>query len=307
MLHLPDNIKVHFAATENTRQLVAARAMGVNYGLFTAAPFIVQKVIPNAKLPIFMLPHMKGGDPAKLIPKEVCQSFSHTIQDSGLFTLMFNLTDISERHFAKWYDALVEFTLAHGQQCTVVECDCQKLFGAEKAWEYRERMRRDLPNHRQINVFHQPDGKYGLDRLIEFSDYIALPATEMRRMGKTSHLIKLVNYVKQRKPTIDIHLLGCTDLKLLHQCRYCTSSDSTSYVSGLRYGFISGHHTSKIITNKVKKLVGDNIYNTIRRFYNENNTNCLCLQIGTLMLKYEKTVGNQDYTHRPFINTNNKK
>ncbi len=39
------------------------------------------------------------------------------------------------------------------------------------AWDFRQRMKKDLPNNRIINVFHLEDGMKGLDRMIEFAEY----------------------------------------------------------------------------------------------------------------------------------------
>lgn len=80
-----------------------------------------------------------------------------------------------------------------------------------------------------------------MDRLIDFSDYIALSIPELRIIKPrtfredTGHLAR---YIKDRKPEIDIHLLGCTDVKIIAQNRFCTSADSTSWLSGVRYGYL---------------------------------------------------------------------
>ena len=58
----------------------------------------------------------------------------------------------------------------------------QKLLGTDLAWELRKEMRDQLPNNRIINVFHFEDGKYGLDRLIEFAEYIAIPTDTTERI-----------------------------------------------------------------------------------------------------------------------------
>ena len=182
----------------------------------------------------------------------------HTIQDSGLFTLMFGSRKgkKDEALVNRWYDGLVEFTLNHGMNCTCVEVDCQKILGVDKAWEFRERIKKDLPNNRIINVFHLEDGQKGLDRLIEFSDYIAISVPELRHANKKNYVYSLACYIKERKPNIDIHLLGCTELELLHKCRFCTSADSTTWVGGKRFGFIEGKHITTIDTDKVRNLVG---------------------------------------------------
>lgn len=296
VLHLPDNIKVHYAGSEVQNQFLAVKELGVRYSLYTAFPFVEKTVFGSTKCPIMPLKWQKGNE-AIAIPKYIADNSLHVIQDSGLFTLMFG--GRSGKHddniIGKWYDALVEFTLAHGNGATCVEVDCQKVLGVEQAWEFRQRMRNDLPNNRIINVFHLEDGKKGLDRLIEFSDYIAISVPELRIAGKKNDVPALARYIKRRKPSIDIHLLGCTEKKLLEACRFCTSADSTSFKSGLRFGFIKGHHQKNIDTAAIKKFVGEEHWNVINEYANERNTNCLCVQIEMLKREYQKAAGEQDY------------
>lgn len=86
-LHLPDNIKVHFAGCEVQNQYIAAEMLGVRYGLFTCFPFVERKVFEKALSPIMPLRGMTN--PEVEIPKQITKQMKHTIQDSGLFTLMF--------------------------------------------------------------------------------------------------------------------------------------------------------------------------------------------------------------------------
>lgn len=227
----------------------------------------------------------------------LCSTKRHCIQDSGLFTLMFgSRSGMSDKSIVgKWYDALVQYTLQHSQNATCVEVDCQKILGVEKAWEFRERMRRDLPNNRIINVFHIEDGNKGLDRLIEFSDYIAVSVPELRFAGKKNYVSRITRYIKSKKPSIDIHLLGCTEIKLLQENRFCTSADSSTWTFSRRYGFVKNHHISKIKTDKVRALVGDEAYNKMLEYGNEANVNSLVLTIEMLKQKYQVSAGNQDY------------
>lgn len=162
------NLKVHFAGTEVQNQFIAIKEMGVRYALYTAFPFVERMVFEKAKSPIMPL-KWQQHDPNHEIPKYIIKSGNHTIQDSGLFTLMFgSLKGKKDAALMdRWYNALVEFTLKNGAGATCVEVDCQKVLGVEKAWEYRERFRKDIPN-RIINVFHKEDGQKGLDRLIEY-------------------------------------------------------------------------------------------------------------------------------------------
>lgn len=294
-LHLPDNIKVHFAACEVMNQFVALESLGVSYGLYTCFPFVEKKIFGKTKAPIMPLRGMT--EPSIEIPRYIHGKMRHVIQDSGLFTLMFGSQKgkKDEKTVNRWYDGLIDFTLEHGLNVTCVEVDCQKILGVDKAWEFRERIKRDLPNNRIINVFHLEDGRYGLDRLIEFSDYIAISVPELRLANLKHYVPTIARYIKEKKPSIDIHLLGCTELGLLKKCNFCTSCDSSTWTSTKRYGFIDGCHISKIDTQRVKDYFGNDVYDRINQYNNEQNTNTLCVTIEDLKRKYLLFCGNQDY------------
>jgi hypothetical protein len=286
------NIKVHFAGAEVMNQFYAVEKLGINYSLYTAFPFLERKVLNSKKSPL-MPCHLKGNDYE--IPKYIASKSKHCIQDSGLFTLMFgsHKGQKDEKLMNAWYDGLVKFTLDNNNRATCVEVDCQKILGIEKAWEYRERFKKDIPN-RIINVFHKEDGQKGLDRLIEFSDYIAISVPELRFLGQKNSVVQIANYIKIKKPNIDIHLLGCTELKILKELSFCSSADSTTYIAGKRYGYIKGKHIKNIKKENVIKLVGEDVYNSINVWNNEQNTNFLCLNIYYLNQQYNLYAGSQD-------------
>lgn len=294
VLHLPDNLKVHFAACESMNEMSAILGLGVQYGLYTSYAFVEKMVFGKNTAPIKPMKWM--NNPSVEIPKFLCDNMRHVIQDSGLFTLMFgkHAGKKNESLVNKWYDNLIEFTLNHGQPVTCVEVDCQKVLGADHAWDFRYRMRNDLPNNRIINVFHLEDGQYGLDRMIEFSDYIAISVPELRLANKKEYVPILAKYIKERKPTIDIHLLGCTEIGLLKKCRFCTSSDSTSWTSPKRFGFIEDYHVGDIIESRVRSFFGEKLHNEIS-VRNPKSVNTLCLSIEYVKRKYESLIGNQDY------------
>jgi hypothetical protein len=239
-----DNLKVHFAGSEQIDFSFVAHEAGVQYFLFTCFPFISKQFGING-YPITV----KTAFP----PKELDRMGKHVIMDSGLFTLMFGAhkgadATRTKAFLSSWQDALIDFVKRNGINATCVEVDCQKILGVREAWEFRERFRRELPN-RQINVFHAEDGRDGLDRLIDFSDYIAISVPELRlRNGRgfAEETYRLSCYIKNRKPSIDIHLLGCTQEDILRRCRFCTTSDSTSWQACNRYGNIAGRHVSQI-------------------------------------------------------------
>jgi hypothetical protein len=286
------NIKVHYAGCEVMNQFYAVEKLGINYALYTVFPFLERTVLKTKKSPIIPC-HLK--DREYEIPKYVASKVRHCIQDSGLFTLMFgsHKGEKSEKLMDAWYDGLVRFTLDNNNNATCVEVDCQKVLGEKKAWEYRERLKKDIPN-RIINVFHKEDGQTGLDRLIEYSNYIAISVPELRFLNKKNSVVQLANYIKNKKPSIDIHLLGCTELKLLKQLSFCSSADSTSYKSSIRYGYIKQKHVQNIKKEKIIQLVGEETYSFINRWSNDQNTNALCLHIYYLNQEYNKYAGAQD-------------
>lgn len=297
-LHFRDNIKVHFAGMECSVLACAPISMGVRYFLYTAFPFVERKAFKTKKSPLIPLPEMRGKpDVAKRMISYVEKNSLHTIQDSGLFTLMFGARKgtCDKTMMARYYDALIQFIHEDvSLSTTCVECDCQNLFGVDFCWEYRERMRKDISN-RIINVWHPIDGKKGLDRLIEYADYIAIPGSELRIRGEKEYIYRFASYVKNKKPTIDIHLLGCTDPKILEKCRFCTSSDSVTWTIGKRFGMIDGKHVSRIKTQAVKTLVDEKGYRQIRSCNGEGQSNSMILSVAREKARYEKAAGNQDY------------
>lgn len=232
MSFLGQNIKIHFAGSDGEEIFHAALAAAdIKYRLYSCFSFIDKKSPADD----FTLPENS-------IIKVQDRQMRHVIQDSGLFTLMFGAgkgRKVNHDYLVEWQDKLIKFVTQNHLKCTCVEIDCQKLLGVNEAWWFRERMREKLPN-RQINVFHYEDGEMGLDRLIEFSDYIAFSVPELRILKPKTYkrdAIKLARYAKKRKPSIDIHMLGCTEYSMLPDISFCTTADSTSWLSGVKYGY----------------------------------------------------------------------
>lgn len=286
-LHLPDNIKVHFAGLESKNFITAVSEMGVRYGLYSAFQFVYKKLFG------------KGVSESDLQVMDFLEErMEHVIQDSGLFSLLYgSKSHLADEHTVfKWYDALVEWTLEHGKDFSIVEIDCQDILGTDVAWDLRERLREDLPNHRIINVFHLSDGVEGLDRLIEFSDYIGIGSGTPNNSGAT--MCEVSSYIKSKKPDCDIHMLGCTIPSILRKCSYCTSSDSIYWKSLLRFGQIGDYHISDLDTQKCRSLVGDETWEAIHTRANEMSTNAYVAAIEMHKRWYERAAGNQDYSKR---------
>jgi hypothetical protein len=293
-----DNIKVHFAACETLNQFEAVKASGVKYTLYTAYPFVERMLFDRPQSPIMCCYEWQKANPY-LIPRYIIDRSVHCIQDSGLFTLMFGSRKGNKDAalMDRWFDALVGFTLKYCAGVTCVEVDCQKVLGVEKAWEYRRKMRELIPN-RIINVFHLEDGQKGLDRLIEFSGYLAVSVPELRIAKSKTYredTYRLASYIKNRKPDMDIHLLGCTELQMIKQNRFCTSCDSTTWTASKRYGYLDRrHHISNLNPAKVRELVGEQVYDEVRKYNSEKNTGMLLLTIYNLLNRYRRYAGTQD-------------
>lgn len=234
MTFLGDNVKIHFAGSDGEEIFYAAlKAADIKYRLYSCFGFIDKKSVNND----FTLPENH-------IIKVQDREMKHVIQDSGLFTLMFGAgkgRKIDHDYLEEWQDKLIKFVIQNNLRCTCVEIDCQKLLGVEEAWYFRKRMKDKLPN-RQINVFHYEDGEGGLNRLIDFADYIAISVPELRIVKPGTYkkdAVNLARYCKKRKPSIDIHMLGCTEYALLKDISFCTTADSTSWLSGVKYGYFN--------------------------------------------------------------------
>ena len=295
---LGDNIKVHFAGAENVEFPVVLHDSGVNYFLFTVLPFIMDKFnikwgrITCAK---HLFPHI-----------EVPKISKHTIMDSGLFSLMFGACkDVNpdEKFIRRYKDAIVDFVNENkAYNLTCVECDCQKLLGTDLAWDLRKQMRKQLPNNRIINVFHFEDGKRGLDSLIDFSEYMAISVPEMRIVKPKTYkedVYRIASYIKDRKPNIDIHLLGCTERATLKRCSFCTSADSTSWQTINRYGHLFGRRANNIKEEKMQEI-RERIIQLLRKLSIEPTEKrieyySLYWLAGFVSLfEYEKACGNQN-------------
>lgn len=291
---LGDNLKVHFAGSEQIDFSMIANKAGVNYFLWTCFPFI------SGKFGIKGYPiTCKNLFP----PLEIEKFATHSIMDSGLFTLMFGAHKgkRDKAFLINWMEAMAEFVITNGIKSTCVECDCQKILGVDEAWEFRKRYRELIPNP-IINVFHYEDGQVGLDRIIEFADYMAISVPELRIVKPKTYkedVYKLACYIKNRKPEIKIHLLGCTEVKMLQRCSFCDTADSTSWQAVNRFGRILGNHV-RTIRPEVKQLCTQAVLETMKACNIEPTAKRLDYYsnyyISAFLHKreYEKAAGNQD-------------
>lgn len=227
-------MKVHFAGLESTDfAAVVLEGAGVRYSLFSVLAFIGNSMGVKA---------MRMSNHKVEVCKYLTDNSVHTIMDSGLFSLMFgaHAGERSEKFISEWQNKIVEFVIENKYIGTVVEVDCQKILGVDIAWKLRKRLRKQLQHNTLMNVCHIEDGKKGVDRMIEFSDYISISVPEYRAAGVKNlpeYIYRKASYIQSKKPSIKIHLLGCTQSSIMQKCKFCYSSDSTSWLAINRYGF----------------------------------------------------------------------
>lgn len=237
---LNKKLKVHYAGSEQWVFTSSLAVAGVKYGLYTVFPCICSSVGLRA----IVMGTKALNTTFERLPMELHKQNKHTIMDSGIFALAYGQMKgkVSTDMIYKWYDAYIRFAndfVPAG--ITMVEVDCQSIINPSVAWEFRKKLREDCKKHEHINVWHFEDGRTGLDRIIEFSNYIGFSVPEYRRIlgiGKYKQFVKqLCFYTKAKKPEIKIHLLGCTSKCLLESlCNTVDSVDSTAWISAGKYG-----------------------------------------------------------------------
>lgn len=175
------------------------------------------------------------------------------IIDSGLFSFMFGsekgrLDPIYEvyRDYTKQYlSDLNEW----GYAGWIVESDTHRLLGMKATKRLRKLF--EEKEDRTIFVWHQPEGLDGLEKLALRYDYVALSIPELRMLagngivgGGSDVVPRMVNDLLARIHSVckrngvlppKVHLLGCTSERMM-QTRLAWSCDSTSWLSGVRFG-----------------------------------------------------------------------
>lgn len=224
--------RFHLAGLEQVLWLPGVKTAGARNVLLSAYAFICDK----PRYPIVGSPVPKTDIPAIL-----AREFDHVILDSGLFTLMFG-ADAGARTAAdiiNWADRLIDFVAEYvPPSVSCVEVDCQKLCGPELAWELRKKMRDKLPRHTIINVIHLEDMPR-LGELVDFAQYVAISVPELRKseLDPVESVHRLVYFIKNRRPGLPIHLLGCADGKILRPvCSQICSADAATWLVPLKLG-----------------------------------------------------------------------
>lgn len=260
-------MKVHFAGYVSHCESID-RA-GINYVLETF--YVLKTMSPDRQVEAVRKLNLK----------------KHSIIDSGLFTLMFGAqagTPITEQFIIDWQTQYAEMVNRTKFKHTIVECDVQKKLSPGFAWEMRKRFKTQVKNQ-IMNVYHLEDENP--DELIRFSNYIAVSIPELRIFCSKKERYKITEYISSRaiRAGKKVHLLGCTEKQMMRQFSYCTSSDSTSWNAGDRFGRVPKFSDTEITTNMLHR-------NRLDGF--SSNSRSVGYYLATASLKtYEKYAGSQ--------------
>lgn len=230
-------MKVHFAGQDPFLSIDCLNAAGVKYLLQTY--FVLRK----------------NGH---RIPYDLLGGFRHIIIDSGLFTIMFGAeagSAFGAKEARDWFESYVKWIDGTKfANASFVECDTQKKLGAEDTWELRKEMKARLPGRSIINVYHLEDENP--DRLIDFADYIAVSIPELRFNVSAKEKNNITRYIssKAHAKGKKVHLLGCTEKKMMSDFSYCYSCDSTSWLSGDRYGVFKNEIVPTSRVEEISKM-----------------------------------------------------
>lgn len=184
------------------------------------------------------------------------------ICDSGLFTLMFGVGKGGNYDLQFMKDYTVKYIAAAKQfginNLTIVESDVHKLLGMPAVFELRKYFE-DIGMN-VMHVWHKEEGVDGLMRMAEKYKYIALSIPELRFLFKgqktryqdvCQQLLQQIRRHVGEDKMPKIHLLGNTVQETM-QTTLAYSCDSTSWLSGGRFGSVISLHDEKLRTIKLR-------------------------------------------------------
>lgn len=200
--------------------------------------------------------------------KELIHKYDNFLLDSGAFTFMNNLKGDT----ANW-DDYIERYAAFINKYNVkyfFELDIDVIVGIKEVERLRNKLE-SLTNKKCIPVWHKSRGKqYWLD-MVKSYDYVAIGGIVTREIKPKEYpyFTWLLNEAK--KENCKVHGLGFTNLTGLRKYPFY-SVDSTSWLSGNRFGSVSYFNGETIITKikkqgqrvKTNKVVKHNFYEWVK-------------------------------------------
>lgn len=231
-------MNLYLATAENPQHGAVLHKIGYPYRLASYFKFINSKEAPTRML-------------------EEAADGSEWIMDSGLFSLLFGAekgTLTTYEDFKGYASRYVETMLRWGWKHGIVECDTQSILGCDETDRLREEVFAKC-GLEVIYVWHRPDGLARLKSYYLQKTRIALSVPELRiavsgskaggfgdALRVKGNLIALLRECWNRGPRV--HLLGCTDAKLLSL--RADTADSSSWIYVVSFGQASIFEDGKV-------------------------------------------------------------
>lgn len=243
-------------------------------------PFLKLTEVVQHKTVLFSYFHWKAlGPKAK---NEFIEFFQknddyEVICDSGLFTLMFGVGKGGNYDLNFMRDYTIEYINTVQQfkikNLTIVESDVHKLLGMDAVFELRKYF--ENSGYKTLYVWHYEETVDGLLRLAERYNYIAISVPELRVICKEKMNYRLAvkdleyRIRTQARKHPKIHLLGNTVQELM-ETNTSYSCDSTSWLSGGRWGRYVAFDNNKLVAKKISDSDFKKEVEALKQFYPDN-------------------------------------
>jgi hypothetical protein len=176
--------------------------------------------------------------------------YKHHIWDSGIFSLIYGKNGSKTIDSAFFDDYVSKYAdLINGypwDNSHYVELDVQEVTGMKKRWELNDELKKRMKEpEKLISVIHAGDSQKDVNRAVDEFEYTAIgfvgPSGKTKRPDIDAY--RMCCYIKNRKPSIKIHLLGGTSKFLLKKCELVAdTADSISWLQPIIY---EGHDWRK--------------------------------------------------------------
>lgn len=181
---------------------------------------------------------------------ERIKSLDMFLLDSGAFTFM---SGTSKPDLESYLQKYIEFINKHDIQY-FFELDCDSIVGYEQVKEWRQKLENET-GKRCIPVWHKSRGQQEFIEMCDQYDYVAIGGIVAREITRSQYPA-LKWFIKEaHKRGCKIHGLGFTNVNMLPEYHF-DSVDSTSWLSGTRYGHVyqfTGNTIKTIAPPKGKK------------------------------------------------------
>lgn len=169
--------------------------------------------------------------------------------DSGAFTFMNGAKGLID--WDGYIERYAEFIKEHNIKL-FFELDIDVIVGIKEVERLRDKLEK-LTERKCIPVWHKSRGLKYWKRLIKEYDYIAIGGLVTREIKKSQYGIFSYLLKEASKNGCNVHGLGFTNLQGIKKYKFY-SVDSTSWISGSRFGHVYKFKDGKMI--KINKKAG---------------------------------------------------